>query len=71
MIYLIDAFGRPTGKTLDRTMDFYKATPLIPRYVTDVPPLPPKDGFDVVFNGHAWEYFKHETNESLSPVIEE
>jgi hypothetical protein len=63
MVYQLDATGRFTGEIHNRTMQDYIATGFIPR-ITDIPPLPSKAGFDVVFNGINWEYMEHESNEN-------
>lgn len=56
-IYILDAFGRATGETIEnRGMECYRATGFIPRHLTDITPLPSKEGFDVVFNGSTWNY---------------
>ena len=45
---------------------------LMPANSTDIVPLEPKDGFDVVFNGTGWEYKEIEKPEPLpEPTIEE
>jgi hypothetical protein len=69
MIYQLDPSGRFTGETYNRTMQDYIDTGFIPR-ITDIPPLPPKEGFDVVFNGRAWGYMEHESNEVVIPQAE-
>lgn len=69
MIYQLDAAGRFTGETYNRTMKFYEDLSFIPR-VTNIPPLPEKNNFDVVFNGTEWVYLAHELNESTLSILE-
>lgn len=61
MIYFADEAGRPSGKTADMTMADYAARGIIPDNATEQPPLPPKDGFEVVLSGFEWKYFEIET----------
>lgn len=45
---------------------------LMPANSTDIAPLEPKDGYDVVFNGTGWEYKEIEKPEPQpEPTIEE
>jgi len=60
MIYFADDSGRYSHSRDDLTMQTYNELGFTPSHVTDIPPLSPKDGFNVVFNGRAWEYFEIE-----------
>lgn len=44
---------------------------LMPANSTDVVPLEPKDGYDIVFNGTEWEYKEIEKPEPYEPTVEE
>lgn len=47
---------------------------LMPANSTDIVPLEPKDGYDIVFNGIDWEYKeieKESESESYEPTVEE
>jgi len=54
MIYHLDASGRFTGETSDRTMQWYIDSDFIPRTVTDIAPPEPLPDHEVVFNGREW-----------------
>lgn len=53
MIYQLDASGRFTGETYDRTMEFYEKLSFIPR-ITDIAPPAALPDHEVVFNGREW-----------------
>lgn len=40
---------------------------LMPANSTDVPPLEPKDGFDIVWNGNVWEYQEKKKDDQSQP----
>ncbi|MBQ3785018.1 MAG: hypothetical protein II843_01325 [Alphaproteobacteria bacterium] len=40
---------------------------LMPANSTDIPPLEPKDGFDVVWNGSMWEYQEKKKDDEPKP----
>ena len=64
MIYHLDATGRPTGETSNRTMQWYIDSDFIPRSVTDIAPPTALLGHEVVFNGREWVQWPIETNDS-------
>ena len=53
MIYQLDAEGRFTGETYNRTMKFYEDLSFIPR-VTDIVPPEPLPEHEVAFDGRGW-----------------
>lgn len=67
MIYFMDQFGRYTGESEDRNINFYNELGFIPRHITDVKPLPEKPGFEIVFKGDKWVYWPMATNTKDEP----
>lgn len=61
MIYFADEFGRYSHRREDLSMEIYNQLGFIPSHATELPPLPFKEGFDVVFNGREWKYFEIES----------
>lgn len=57
MIYFADKAGRPNGKSIDMSMSDYLDRGIVPDNATETPPLPSKDGFEVVLSGTEWKYF--------------
>lgn len=63
MIYFADEFGRYSHTREDLDINTYVQLGFIPSHITDKPPLPLKQGYDVVLQGSDWVYFKCENDQ--------